>query len=380
MAVVCIPGMLVFGSMNTILLKYQMTLSAVGVEGTPKTFEKPWFLTLSMFLGMVLSLVVVAAMNCQARIRRGKKEMLLDESNLAEADASTDELPYVQKVCLVALPAVFDLAAIGLALTGLKYVPASVWQVLRGASIIFAEVISVAVLKTPACAHKWIGVFFCILGICLVGLASVLGAQDTDSGDASKSPVGLVILGMGLILLGQVVQAAQTVAEEYFMKKLSLPALEVIGYEGMWGIVVMAVLVLPLFALLPGDDAGCLENTSDTFEMLHSSSYLSMTFVVLVISCLLYNLCGIGITSALTAVHRLICEAMRTAVVWGFALVVHYCDPKASFGESLTMYSLIEVAGFLVLILGQMIYGSIIRIPGIEYPSDTDIIPYSSPL
>merc|ERR1712187_1005894 len=148
---------------------------------------------------------------------------------------------------------------------------------------------------------------------------------------------------------GQLVQAAQMVAEEFFIKKLDLETLEVIGFEGMWGLVVMSSLVLPLVYILPGNDAGSLENTLDSEEMLQHSIKLFLTFLVLVVSCLLYNLSGIGITSALTAVHRVICEALRTLVVWTFAVYVYYfVDKNSGFGEPLTKYSGIELLGFAI--------------------------------
>merc|ERR1712187_617116 len=168
----------------------------------------------------------------------------------------------------------------------------------------------------------------------------------------------------------------------FFMKKLDLEALVVCGFEGMWGLVVMILLVLPLTYALPGNDAGSNENTIDSVEMLRHSSEIFISFVALVLSCLAYNLSGIGITSALTAVHRVICEAMRTLVVWAFAVYVHYfVDKNSGFGEPLTQYSAYELLGFAVLILGQVLYGALIRIPKLKYPPAKfeDASPFMSP-
>jgi len=82
-----------------------------------------------------------------------------------------------------------------------------------------------------------------------------------------------------------------------------------------------------------------------------------------------YNMSGIAVTDALSAVHRVMLEAFRTSIVWIFGLTVHYMiDPKSPFGEAWTPYSWIEVCGFIVLMMGQAIYGEMIRVPCFTYP------------
>ena len=46
----------------------------------------------------------------------------------------------------------------------------------------------------------------------------------------------------------------------------------VVGMEGVWGLLIMALIVVPWAALLPGHDAGaCMENTYDSFVMIQNS-------------------------------------------------------------------------------------------------------------
>merc|ERR550537_1681457 len=102
--------------------------------------------------------------------------------------------------------------------------------------------------------------------------------------------------------------------------------------------------------------------------MLHHSSNLSLAWFLLFLSCLIYNLSGILITSYLSAVHRVIIEAMRTLVVWFVAVIVYNVDKESGFGEALTPYSGLEALGFAVVFLGQLLYGAIIKVPGLTYP------------
>eukprot|EP00435_Cladocopium_sp_Y103_P047737 s2372_g14.t1 len=47
-------------------------------------------------------------------------------------------------------------------------------------------------------------------------------------------------------------------------------------------------------------------------------------------SCATYNISGIAVTGALSAVHRVMLEALRTLIVWAFGLWVHYCVDRTS--------------------------------------------------
>merc|ERR1740138_1877740 len=131
----------------------------------------------------------------------------------------------------------------------------------------------------------------------------------------------------------------------------------------------MVFFVLPLVYILPGSDAGSWENTIDSFTMLYNSGQLLFAWSLLFASCLIYNLSGIMITQYLTAVHRVICEAMRTLFVWVCALFVYYCiDASSGFGEALTPGSKYQALGFGIVFVGQLLYGAVVRVPGLEYP------------
>jgi hypothetical protein len=61
-------------------------------------------------------------------------------------------------------------------------------------------------------------------------------------------------------------------------------------------------------------------------------------------------------------------DALRAAFVWGFALEVHGVRPDAELGEAWTEYSPLELAGFVMIVLGHLVYGTVLRVPGLRYP------------
>lgn len=365
--VLIVLGMLVTGTLNTLTTKIQFTMQSVGLNGQVETFKKPWFGTMNMLFAMLLagscSELFGLCMRGGKRASNGKTAPLLEDelSTLRGAQPS-----YFTKCLYVAFPAAFDLLATAFCCIGMLYIPASVWQMLRGSSIVFAAMFSIIFLKRKMLAFNWLGLLLCVIGVSLVGVANVLGGVGESEGSSDTAGV---VLGMSLVVLGQVVQAAQVIAEEYLMKGVDLPAMQIIGLEGFWGALIMFLIVYPTLYSLPGEDNGHVEDPFDTFAMLKNSTELQLMVAVYLFSCGTFNMTGIAVSSVLSGVHRMMFDASRTMVIWAFGLAVHYWfDPNSPFGEVLTPYSGLQLFGFVVLVSGQAIYGEIVKVPGLRYP------------
>jgi len=284
------------------------------------------------------------------------------------------------KVALVAIPAAFDLLATAFSCIGIMYIPASVWQMLRGSALVFCALQSVCFLKRRLYAFNWIGLTICVVGITTVGVANVLGGNSESADSEKGQDMATLLFGMGLTLLGQIVQAAQVIAEEWLMKDVDLPAVQIIGFEGFWGLLMMMAIVYPLLWALPGDDGGHVEDPIDTAVMLSNSLPLMACVFTYLVSCGTFNITGIQVTAALSAVHRMMLDASRTIVIWAFGLYVHYCiDPSSKFGESWNSGSYIQLVGFAILVVGQAIYGEVLKLPGLRYPPTTPAALHGSP-
>lgn len=64
------------------------------------------------------------------------------------------------------------------------------------------------------------------------------------------------------------------------MKDVNLPAVEIIGYEGIWGVLMMVVLVYPALWFIPGPDHGHQEDLVDTLVMFYNSVYMAFSAVM----------------------------------------------------------------------------------------------------
>ena len=77
-------------------------------------------------------------------------------------------------------------------------------------------------------------------GVALVGYVSIAGHKDSSEGSETS------MLGISLILIAMCFMGGQLISEEKFLSTASLDPLYVVGFEGMWGCIFMAVL-LPIF-------------------------------------------------------------------------------------------------------------------------------------
>ena len=73
---------------------------------------------------------------------------------------------------------------------------------------------------------------------------------------------------------------------------------------------------------------------------------------------LCFNIAGVYITKLQSATHRACVDATRQAVVWVHALLVGWEE-----------FSLVELCGYAILVLGTLSYNDIIALPEVPCPS-----------
>ena len=360
-----ILGLLVFGSLNTLTTKIQFEMVSVGMDGKAKHFQKAWFGTFLMFVGMCVVLLIHFANVLMRNRSKGDNEIHLLEADQPQVQSAS----FWVAAKLISLPAILDLLATALCFIALYWVPPSASQILRGSMIVFAAILSVLVLKRRLLPYHWFGVSLCCLAIVIVGYANLQQSAAASALMENAPSQYYVVLGMCLIVFGQIIQASQVVLEERLLRGFTIEPFQIVGMEGVWGTLAMIFIFFPILYLVPGNDEGSAENAYDTWVMLKNSTSLQYLVCVYVFSVFTYNMSGMLVTYALSAVHRTMLEASRTAVIWIIDLMMHYyIAPSSSFGEVWTDWSWLQLFGFVVLIAGQSIYSELIRVPGFYYP------------
>eukprot|EP00727_Mastigamoeba_balamuthi_P006024 m51a1_g2040 putative transmembrane protein c2orf18 homolog (427) ;mRNA; r:1355245-1356998 len=360
-------GMLMTGVVDTILVKASDNSYSRGWGGKEHQFHHPYSQTLFMFTAETLCMWAFLA----SRFWKSKtKAESVQPMKFFEIFP-----PYL------AITASLDFLGTSLSSIGLLYCKASVWQMLRGSLIIFSCIATRVLLKRKTLMYKWLAVSITIAGLILVGLSSVFTTTSSTTGsgsseeESSSQPAWQSALGIVLVIVAMAMSGTQMVVQEYFVRKhRDLHPLQVPGTEGCFGVTLMIFVVLPITYFIPGNNPssmrrGSFDNVIDAFMMM--GNHIPLLFYILVYICsdAMFNFFGISITKYLSAVHRTIIDACRSILVWFWQLLTFYCINER-YGEEWTKWSWFQVAGFVLLIIGAVIYNGIVRLPRFTYEDD----------
>jgi drug/metabolite transporter (DMT)-like permease len=177
------------------------------------------------------------------------------------------------KVLLLAAPACCDITGTTLMNVGLLFVAASIYQMTRGALVLFVGLFSVLFLRRKLYLYQWLALVVVVLGVALVGLAGALfgssqGHDPEDGVDAgmlfvrgplatTQTPEGVaVLIGVLLIAAAQIFTASQFVLEEWILENYAMAPLNVVGWEGIFGFSVTVIAMVVLHLTVGSTEAG----------------------------------------------------------------------------------------------------------------------------
>ena len=336
------------GTCCSVLNKQMLLVKAENMAGQMTTFACPLFQTFAMFLGMAVGVP------CHFIV----KYFGINFPGYNPKEPTKTDMPMWMYFYLIT-PACFDLCSTFLSMCGLNYVNVSIYQMLRGAAIVFVAILKQFFLHDALSNFQWIGIFWNVVAIFLVGGVAMITPQGAGSGsDDSVSESNDPGLGIALILAAALVGAFQYAFEERAMKmEIAAPPLFLIGMEGLWGCVVCIFIMYPIAYFTPGNDLGSFENPWNTYYMLSHNDLLFTIFIFFFLSVFGYNLFGILVTFMLHSVWRAILDNFRPITVWASSLGIYYFI-STSFGEMWTDASWIQVGGLIVLLYGTAIYNA----------------------
>lgn len=176
------------------------------------------------------------------------------------------------KLSLLALPAICDICGTTLMNVGLLFVVASIYQMTRGALVLFVGLFSVVFLKRRLYLYQWLALVLVVVGVGIVGLAGALYEEKKSTPDSTVlllkemavrtievviTPDALhTIIGIFLIAGAQIFTATQFVLEEFILEKYALEPLKVVGWEGLFGFLVTALGMMVLHLAIGRTEAG----------------------------------------------------------------------------------------------------------------------------
>ncbi|KAL0089596.1 hypothetical protein J3Q64DRAFT_1813626 [Phycomyces blakesleeanus] len=385
---ILVGGMLASGVCNTILNKYQDMQCVANCEDPDPTkrefFEQPIWQTLNMFVGETGVWIVYFYQMWEHRQKLASSSGIPPSAvNQLDAAAIVDDVdtqikpntPELKgiKSLLFWIPTLCDLTATTVMNVGLLLTSASVYQMLRGAVVIFTGLFSYLFLNRRLRAYEWFSLVLVVTGVGIVGLSSVLYPQKRPSA-TSLNNNGLIgsdedfkaLLGVGLVLGAQLFTATQFVIEEKIMMHYKVTPLKAVGLEGSFGLL-SVLMAMPILDFLLGSQHPFF-NISKGFHDFFDNPVVWQTGLAISFSIAFFNWFGLSITSSVSATSRSTIDACRTLFIWMVSLYLGW-----------EQFSGIQVVGFVVMVIGTFYFNGVLRWPLVKSDED-DTLDETAPL
>lgn len=293
------------------------------------------------------------------------------------------------KVTMLALPATCDILGTTLMNAGFLFVVASVYQMTRGMLVIWVGIFSVVFLKKKLYLFQWCALATVVLGVTLVGLAGSLQAEDVTkpasvmegaknaaviiSRVASTPDAISTMIGIFLIAGAQIFTATQFVLEEFILERYALEPLRVVGWEGIFGFSFTALGMLVLHLAIgrtPEGQLGYFDAVEGLRQMFYNKQILISSVLIMISIGYVYspsyqrlnanyysgfNFFGLSVTRSVSATSRSTIDTCRTLFIWIVSLSLGW--------ERLRPTTLLQVAGFCLLVYGTFLFNGIVQPP-----------------
>ncbi len=268
------------------------------------------------------------------------------------------------QVILLALPACCDITGTTLMNVGLLFVAASIYQMTRGALVLFVGLFSVLFLKRKLYAYHWFSLFIVVLGVALVGLAGAIYTGDKNSpvpkathlellhhamlvardavAEASDPAVLRTVVGIFLIAFAQIFTATQFCVEEWILENYALEPLRVVAWEGLFGLIVTLLLQVILHFTVGVSKAGKYGyfDADEGYREVFNNRAIGISSLAIMVSIGGFNFFGLSVTRSISATSRSIIDTCRTLFIW-----------IVSLGLGWETFKWLQVVGFALVSL-----------------------------
>lgn len=275
-----------------------------------KLFNQPVLQTAQMFVGEMGCWLVIGLIALYGRFF-GSSGSMAAEYQAVNSNQTTDVAPEEQEeneeylgggkrnilkgfgVALLALPAICDILGTTLMNAGLLLVAASIYQMTRGALVLFVGLFSVIFLRRQLFLFQWLALVGVVTGVAVVGLAGAVWPDEKINrvGESSNGREGLsdaakAVVGVLLIAGAQIFTATQFVLEEFILENSSIEPIVVVGWEGLFGFIVTIAGMIVMHLIVGRTEAGQY-GTFDIVEgwrQMTENSSIWITSILIMIS------------------------------------------------------------------------------------------------
>ncbi|KAL7912378.1 hypothetical protein GGI35DRAFT_445100 [Trichoderma velutinum] len=367
--------MLLTGVCNTLVTKYQDKQCVRNCEDENPArrvfFNQPVLQTAQMFVGEMGCWLVVGVAAAYRRLaskrspaERGYQAINSNRTDGDDDDTLEDDQPSVlrgYRILLLALPAICDICGTTLMNIGLLLVAASIYQMTRGALVLFVGLFSVVFLRRTLRLFQWISLVGVVLGVAVVGLAGAIwpDVKAHVVSSLTDSPEGLsdvtkAVIGVLLIAGAQIFTATQFVLEEWMLENSPIDPIKVVGWEGLFGFVTTVAVMLVLHLAIGRTEAGRYGyfDVAEGLRQMRDEKALLISSFIIMISIGGFNFFGLSVTRTVSATSRSTIDTCRTLFIW-----------VVSLGLGWESFKWLQIAGFALLVYSTFLFNGLVQPP-----------------
>ncbi|SPO20346.1 related to nucleotide-sugar transporter [Ustilago trichophora] len=262
------------------------------------------------------------------------------------------------------MPALCDICGTTLMNVGLLFTPVSIYQMTRGALVLWVGVFSVIFLRRHLHLFQWLSLVTVMMGVSVVGLSGTVfkapeASPSSDGGDDEIPETAQALLGVLLILFAQLFTASQFVLEEKIMSRYSVEPLLAVGYEGLFG-ALTTLIAMPLLHYFVGrtpEGRGGYFDMSAGFYQIITVPAVLRSSIAICFTIAFFNFFGLSVTRNVSATARSTIDTCRTLGIWVVSLTLGWETFKLASGS-------LQVLGFVLLVYGTFLFNGIVSPPG----------------
>ncbi|GAA5822778.1 hypothetical protein JCM11251_004378 [Rhodosporidiobolus azoricus] len=253
------------------------------------------------------------------------------------------------------LPSLCDIFGTTCMNVGLFFIPVSVYQMTRGALVLWVGLFSVIFLKRTLTRAQWVALAVCMLGVGVVGAASLTGNDPKEPSEAAEREGGVSpIVGFALVLVAQLFTATQFVLEERIMEHHAVEPLLAAGYEGVFGFITTFTALLVaywFYGATPAGQDGYFDVKAGWHQLVDHPKVLGSSIVIM-FSIAGFNFCGLAVTRTVSATARSTIDSCRTLGIWAVSLFLGW-----------ETFKVLQVIGFALLVYGTSVFNGLAAFP-----------------
>ena len=311
---------IISGSLISILLK----------NLTVKKFYFPFFQVFIMFFGEFMSVLIYLIE--AIRLKRNR--------DVTDLRFAVEKVQVRKKIFIFSFVSIFDFINAFLEDYCISHMNVSDFLSLKMTVNYYILLYRTLVIKGKVFRHQLLGILIFSIGILLFVF------NNTWSADSSaRKQYGVNI---GLMLAAELAMSLQLLLIEYFAWKYNSPASEIVTIRSTSGLLLCAVLYLPLTLLFPGQHT----SLSTPFTLLYSDRLISLTITSLILLIGIYNYLQVFLLKVTESLAVCTLDSGRIviiSVIFAFFVV--------------NKWIALQIAAAFCIFIGLIIYNEILVLP-----------------